>query len=520
MQVILWSLCFLNLVRAAPQKEGNKDHVPVHHFDKGNKQEISPNANVIQESNKSQDVSSSKQILIKDQDTASSKTFHSDFEDTIYTGFTGNAKADYGESVSKNRPEPEAHGIILINKNVQQGRKHASASRLWAVEEDKEDNKIGNSIDHKLEGTKYLEAHGKGDENIANNQRGNQKQNIPRDQRTISHAQYSTDYSKLSPKHIKFPYDFDGSGQGKEDNDFSPSSQEMIVPDTETTDDYTNVPDPDKANAINSNSKFLIGKEANNEVPEKEEYDLNSKGGNSTGDVRSDVSKTSRKEKNIIDKQILKGNNVIRGSSNYRELPGKEGDGIDANTGDAYQGIVGIRHSQGSLKKQSIIGQHARKGSNDIIEGKGISKYGKDNTKAGEGSSKREQKTKNDKDKNLSEGKSQGLLIPSPSHTYPLKGENEIKKEINLHYGYNKERSITKIPSDIRKNHYAAHRKVSSTKSHHVYGRKRVWHPIKAHSSKKFKPPKRNDSSDSSDSDSSDSDSDESTEYFQSGSGN
>nr|XP_020844250.1 matrix extracellular phosphoglycoprotein [Phascolarctos cinereus] len=505
MHVILLGLCFLSVIGAAPQKEGNKDRVPVHHFDKGNKQDISSKGNVIQESDKSQDISASKQMLIKDQDTGSSKTSHHDFEDTIYTGFTGNAKAGHGDSVNKDLPDQVAHRVILINKNVQHGRKYASSPRLWVMEEDEEENKIGNSI------YKYPEAQRKGDEDIVNNQRDVQNQNIPGDHKTISHVQYT---KTISPKHIKFTFDFEGSAQGKEDNDFSPSSGEMFVPDTKTT-------DPDKANVINSNSKLLIGKESSNEVPEKEEYDLKSNGGSSTGDiVRTDVSKTPRKEKNIIDNQIVRGSNVITGSTNYKELPGNEGEGFDANTGDSYQEIVGIHPSQGSSKKQSSIGQHARKGSNDIIKGKEISKHGKDNTEVGVESSKRDQNTKNDKEKNFNKGKSQGLLIPSHGHTYSLKGENQIKNEVNLHDGYNKERSITKFPGNSRKNHYAAHRKFSSTKSHHGSGRKRFWGPINAHSHKKFKSPKRNDSSDSSSSDSSDSDSDQSTEYFQGGSGN
>ncbi|XP_068954467.1 matrix extracellular phosphoglycoprotein [Petaurus breviceps papuanus] len=480
------------------QKEGNRDRVPVHHFDKGDKQEISSKGNVIQESDKSQDISAGKQMLIKKQGTGSDKTSHHDLEDTIYTGFTGNAKVGHGDSVSKDLPDQETHGFILINKNVQHGRKYSSAPRFWVVEEDEEEKKIVKSIYNKLEGAKYPEDQGKGNEDITNNQRDVRNQNISGDHRAISHVQYSTDYSKLSLKHIKFPYDFEGSGQGKEDNDFSPSSGEMVVPDTEATDGYTSVPDPDKANVISSNSKLLIGKEDNNEVPEKEEYDLNSKGGN----LGTDVSKIPRKEKNIIDNQI------VRGGTNYKELPGSEGGGFDANTGDAYQESIGIHPSQGPLKKQSIIGQHAREGSNNIIEGK-------DNSKAGVESSKRDQQTKNGKEKKWNEEKRQGLLIPSQGQTSPLKGENGINNEVHLHSGYSKERSITQFSSNSRKNHYAAHRKFSSTPE-----RKRFWRPINAYSHKKFKPTKRDDSSDSSSSDSSDSDSDQSTEYFQGGSGN
>nr|ACS37559.1 matrix extracellular phosphoglycoprotein [Notamacropus eugenii] len=508
MQVILLSLCFLSLVGAAPQKERNKDHVPVHHFAKRSKQEISSKGNVIQESDKSQDISAGKQMLIKDQDTGGSKTSHHDFKDTIYAGFTGNAKAEHAESVSKDLHDQEAHSVILINKNIQHGRKYTSAPRFWVVEKDTEENKIGNSIYNKLEGAKYPEDQGKGNKDIANDQRDVPNQNIPVDHRVISHVQYSTDYSKLSLKYVKFPYDFEGSGQGQEDIDFSPSSREMLVPETETTDGYTSVPDPDKANVISSNSKLLKGKEGNNEVPEN--------GGDPTGGIVGiGVSKTPRKEKNIIDNQIIRGSNAIGGSTNYKELPGNEGDGFDANTGNAYQESLGVHHSQGSLKKQSIIGQDARKGSNDIREGKEISKHDKDHSKAGVESSKRDQKTKNDKEKKINKGKSQGLLTPSHGQTYPLKGENGRKNEAHLHYGYSKERSITQFSSSSRKNHHAEHRKFSSTP-----GQKRFWGPMNSHSSKRFKPLKRNDSSDSSSSDSSDSDSDQSSEYFQGGSGN
>ncbi|XP_012407491.1 matrix extracellular phosphoglycoprotein [Sarcophilus harrisii] len=507
MQVILLGLCFLSVIGAVPQKENNKNRVPVHYFDKGKKQEVYPKRNVIQKSDKSQDVSAGKQTVIKEQGTDSSKISHHDLEDTIYAEFIGNAKTDHGESVIKDPPDQKAHGVILINKN---GRKYANALRRWIVEET-EQNETGNSIHNKLKELKYSEAQGKGDEDIAI-----QNQNISEDHRTISHVQYINDHSKLTPKHIKFPYDFEGSGQGKEDNDFSPSSREIVVPDTETINGYTSVPHPDNNNAIDPNSILLIGKEGNNEVPEKEVYDLNSNGRTSTGDVvGTDSRKTPRKENSITDNKIVRESNAIRGGTNYRELPGKEG---EANTSNTYQESVGIHPSQGSMRKQNI-GQHAREGSNDIIEGKEISKYGKDNTKAGIESSKRDQKTKNDKGKKFGKEKSQGLPSPSNDHTHPLKAENERKNEENVHYGYNKERSIPKLPSNIRKNHYAAHRRLSSTKSHRVPGRKRFWGHTNSHSNKKFKPPKRNDSSDSTSSDSSDSDSDQSTEYFQSGNG-
>ncbi|XP_044537554.1 matrix extracellular phosphoglycoprotein [Gracilinanus agilis] len=475
-------------------KEGN---VPVHHFNKENKQEISPKGNVIQEKEKSQDISAGKKILNKDEGTQTSKSSHRDFEVAIYTRFNGNANTGHGRSVSKELPNQEVRGVILINKNVQHDRKYASAKRLWLIEKGEEDNKTENSTHNKPETTKFSETQGKRDKDITNNQRGIQNQNIPGDHTANSHGQYATEYSKLSLKHIKFPYDFEGSGQEEEDNDFSLSGGGMIDPDTETTSGYTSVPDPDKNNAIKSNSKFPIGNESNNEIPEKE-HDLNSSGGNSTRDiVGTDVNKTPREEKNIIDNKILGGSNYIKGSTNYRKLPGKEGDDFDANTGNAHQGSGGFHHSQQSSEKQRIIGQHASKGSNDVIKGMDyneISKHGQDKTKASVGSSKRDQKTKNDKENSLSEGKGQSLIIPSYSHTYPSKGAN-----------------------DIRKKHYATHTKFSSTKSHHVSGRKRFWGPKNAHS-KKFKPTKRNDSSDSTSSDhSSDSDSDQSMEYFQGG---
>ncbi|XP_074083453.1 matrix extracellular phosphoglycoprotein [Macrotis lagotis] len=506
MQVsILVTLCTLTQVDRAPKKEGNKDHVPLHHIDKGNKQEISLKENVIQKSDKAQDISAGLQVPMKDRGTGSSKTSY--HEDAIYMSFTGNDKAGHGVSGSKDPPDQEAHGAIFINKNVQHDRKYNGAPKLWVVEEDEEENKTGNFIHNTLEETKYPEPQGKGNEDIANKQRGVQKQNISTNLRVISHVQYTSDYSKLSPKHIQFPYDFEGSGQGKEDDDLSPSRGETVLPDPEITDGYTSVLDPDKT------------KEGNNEVPEKEEYDLNSTGRNSIGNiVETDVSKIPSKEKSIIDNQIAKGSNSIIGSTDYRKLPGKEGDGFGANTGDTYQETVGIHHSKGSLKKHSIISQHSRKNSNDIIEGKEISKHDKDDTKVGTGSSMREQKTKTDKKKIFNKGKSQGL--PSHGHTYSLKGENEIKNRVNLHSGYNKDKSISKFSSNNRKNHYATQRKFSSTKSHQVPGRKRFWGPINAHSNKKFRPSKRNDSSDSTSSDSSDSDSDQSTEYFQDGSGN
>nr|XP_004661598.2 matrix extracellular phosphoglycoprotein [Jaculus jaculus] len=294
----------------------------------------------------------------------------------------------------------------------------------------------------------------------------------------------STQYLKQrNSKKRKIPSDFEGSGspdiQERGDNDISPFSGDgqpfkdilgqggAVGPYLESIASET---DPGTAELVNSHTS----RGGSNEIPGREGH-----GGQAFGTRVGTV-----QEAGAAGPGLGEGSNDIIGSTNFRELPGKEGNRVDGGSQNAHGGKVEFHYPQVPSKEKMKERDHDNTESANHNE---IPKSGRGTSRKGTGGS-----NQNEKQSFSSTGKSQGRL--TPSHGL----HNEIKNEIDSHNGPDNKGSIITLG---RKDHYVPHRQNNSPRSKGMSQWRHSWRYRKPHSSRS--PPKREDSSGSSDSGSS-----------------
>ncbi|XP_060511944.1 matrix extracellular phosphoglycoprotein [Panthera onca] len=480
------------------QEEKKKDGIAHHNSGKRRNQEPAPKENIVQErekslsivganennqSSKTQTPFENRQATNEDDTIDNKENAHSDQKRYIYPESTGNNGVDDGDNAISKLRDQEEYGTALFRNSMQHIMEPGTVTELLA-EENKE-NQHRNVLSKIPASVNYVKVPSKDRKNY---QRDPQAQNIPVKNKSTRLTQYNTDHSKQLPKLKKIPSDFEGSGypdlQGRGDNDISPFSgdgqpfkdisgkEEPIGPDLKGADIQTEFSGPSEADARGPGY---------NEIPEKEENGRNTIG------TRDET----RKEANTADVSlVVEGSNDIIGSTNFKELPGKEGNRVDASSQNAHQGKVEFHYPHPPSKEKK------KEGSSDIAESTDyneIPKNGKGTSRKGTEHSNRNQAIPNEKQRFPSKGKSQGQLVPSQDL------DNEIKNEIGSHNGLNNEGTII---THSRRNHYVPHRQ-NSTRNKGVPQRKGSWGYRKPHSSRRFSPPRKNDSSDSSDSGSS-----------------
>ncbi|XP_032961405.1 matrix extracellular phosphoglycoprotein isoform X1 [Rhinolophus ferrumequinum] len=485
------------------QEEKSKDNIALHHSGKRRNQESAPKGNIVEErqkdlflvganknnqSSKSQNLFENRQTVNEDNSISNRENAHNNLEMYTYPESTGkNGAEDGGDAISKLRDQEE-YGTVLIRNNMQHITEPGAVIELLG--EGKAEIKHRNVLSKIPASANYAKAPSKGKKN---HQRDPQAQNIPVKSKSIHHIQDNTDYLKQLRKIKKIPSDFEGSGypdiQERGDNDISPFSGdgqpfkdisgkgETIDPDLEGTDIQTEFPGPNEAETINPEA----GGPDYNDIPEKEE---NGRGTTGTRDETA-------QEANTADVSLVEGSNDIIGSTDFKKLPGKEGNRVDAGSQNAHQGKVEFHYPRVPSKEKR------KEGSSDVAESTNhneIPKNGKESSSKGTEHSNRNQVTPSEKQRFPSKGKSQGQLIPSHGL------DNEIKNEIGFHSGPNNEEALT---THSRKNHHVPHRQNNSTWNKGMPQRKGSWGYRKTHSNRRFRPPKKPDSSESSDSGSS-----------------
>ncbi|XP_022375388.1 matrix extracellular phosphoglycoprotein isoform X1 [Enhydra lutris kenyoni] len=486
------------------QEEKNKDNIALQNSGKKRNQEPAPKENIAQEreknssilganenyqSNKTQTLFESRQKTNEDDSINNQGNAHSDLKMSIYPESTGNNGAEDEDNAVNKLRNQEEYGATLIRNNLQYIMEPRTVTELLA-EENKE-NKPKNVLSKIPASMNYVKVSSKDRKNY---QRDPQAQNILVKSKSTYHTQHNIGYPKQLPKVKKIPSDFEGSGypdlQERGDNDISPFSGdgqpfkdisgkgEPIGPDLKGADIQTEFSGPSEANTISPDARGP----GYNEIPEKEES------GRSTIGTRDET----RKEASTADVSLVEGSNDIIGSTNFKELPGKEGNRVDANSQNAHQGKVEFHYPhphQPSKEKK-------KEGSRDVAESTNyneIPKNGKGGSRKDTEHSNRNQVISTEKQRFPSKGKSWGQL--APSHDL----DNEIKNEIGSHNGLNNEETII---TQSRKNHYIPHRQ-NSTRNKGVPQRKGSWGYRKPNSRRRFSPPRKHDSSESSDSGSS-----------------
>ncbi|XP_025729240.1 matrix extracellular phosphoglycoprotein [Callorhinus ursinus] len=484
------------------QEEKNKDNIALQNPGKRRNQEPAPRENIAQEREKNPSIlganennqSSKTQTLFENRQTTNEDdcinnkgNAHRDLKMSIYPESTGNNGAEDGDNAINKLRDQEEYGTALIRNNMQHVMEPRTLTELLA--EENKAMKPRNVLSKIPARVNYVKVPSKDRKSY---QRDPQAQNSPVKSKSTYHTQHNIGYPKQLPKVKKIPSDFEGSGypdlQERGDNDISPFSGdgqpfkdisgkgEPIGPDLKGADVQTEFSGPSETDTIGPDARGP----GYNEIPEKEE------GGRSTIGTRDE----NRKGASTADVSLVEGSNDIIGSTNFKDLPGKEGNRVDVNSQNAHQGKVEFHYPHPPSKEKK------KEGSSDVAESANyneIPKNGKGSSRKDTESSNQNQVISTGKQRFPSEGKSRGRL--SPSHDL----DNEIKNEIGSHNGLNNEETII---TQSRKNHYVPHRH-NSTRNKGVPQRKGSWGYRKPHSRRRFSPPRKYDSSESSDSGSS-----------------
>nr|XP_003414137.1 matrix extracellular phosphoglycoprotein [Loxodonta africana] len=476
-------------------EERNKDDTALHHPGKRRKQEPPPKKNIVQErekdlslleanennqSSRSQNLFANRQTRHEDQSISNKENAYDDLKMPIYPESTRNNGAQNGDDAISKQHEQEEYSAALVRNNMQHLMGPVTVTAL--LREDDKKKKPRNVLNKILRGANYAEALPKGKKN---HQRHAQAQNIPVQSKSTHRIQHNR---KQLPKVKTIPSDFEGSGytnlQERGDNDISPFSGdgqpfeditdkgEATGPDLEGTDIQTEFSGPSEADTRGPGY---------NEIPEKEKN-----GGNAI-----ETRDTTAKEAAGV--RVVEGSNDIIGSTNFKELPGKEGNRVDSGSQNAHQGKVEFHYPHTPSKERR------KESGSDVTKSTKydeIPKNGKGSARKGADHSNRNQETLKERQRFSGKGRSQGLPISSPGL------DNDIKNEIGSYNGPTNEENAV-IHGYGRKNHYIPHRENSATQNKGMSQRKGSWHYRRPHSNRSPRPPRKDDSSESSESDSS-----------------
>ncbi|XP_014951892.2 matrix extracellular phosphoglycoprotein [Ovis aries] len=446
-----------------------------------------PRTNENNKSTKSQNLSGNKQSMNEDYSISSKENAHSDLKMSIYPESTGKHGAEDRDSAIRKLHNQEGYGAALIRNKMYHRMEPGTVIELLGKEN--KENKP-----RKVLGKLPADAnHAKAPSRLKNHQRDSQAQNIPVKSKTTHLIQHNMKRLKQLPKVKKIPSDFEGSGdpdlQGRGDNDLSPFSGDgppfkdisgkgdAIDPDREGTDIQTELPSPSETETTSPDAKGP----GYNEIPETE------RNGRKTTGTRG---KTAQ-EANTADVSLVEGTNDIIGGTDFKKLPGQEGNRVDGGSQDAHQGEIEFHYPHVPSKDKRKHGSSDGAESTKYNE---IPKNGKGSSRKSTEHSARNQEPSKEKQRFPSKSKGQGQLIPSRGL------DNEIKNEISSHNGPNNEGTII---THSRKNHYVPHRQNNYTRNKGGSQSKGTWGYRSSHSNRRFRPPKKHDSSESSDSGSS-----------------
>ncbi|KFO22527.1 Matrix extracellular phosphoglycoprotein [Fukomys damarensis] len=478
------------------QEEKSKDNITLHRFDKRRNQELPSyenivlesekvlfllEANVNNQSNKSTYLSENRQTLKEEHRVIHNGKAHKDGMELTYPQSTGSRGAKDGDNGTRSLDNQEEYSAALIRNKAH----HV----MTVTEEGKEENQETNPRNSQRKipvDVNHAKAHSKGKKS---HQPGVRAQSSPVTNKTTQHNRRSTHYLPQLSKVRRVPSDFEGSGytdlQGRGDNDISPFSgdgqpfkdisgrEEAVGPNLESVDRQTGLSGLGEAETVNTDIRGL----GPNEIPEGKEHGGDahaSRAGTSKGAGEAAVS-------------LVEGSSDITGSTNFRDLPGKEGNRVDAGSQNAHRGKIELHYPRAPSKEQI-------KGDSGITTHNEIPKHGRGGTRKATELSGRNQGASSEKHQSSSKGESQGFIIPSHGL------DNEIKNEIGSHRGPHNEGNVI---THSGKNSYAPRGQNDWVRSEGGSQRRGPWGYRRHPSSRGFSSRKRGSSSESSGSSSS-----------------
>lgn len=398
---------------------------------------------------------------------------------------TGDNGAEEGEDALLNLPDQETDGAALIRSITQRIERPVTGSELRRHKTTKKPKRIPDMIPV---GVSDAKDHLK-EEKIQ--QRNLLYQNSPVKSKGTHQIQRSPHYPKHPPKIRKIPSDFEGSGsadiQVTGNNEVPPFSGDgqrftynpgqggAVGPALESSGSHTGLSGSDKSEIVNPHTSGL----GSNEIPESETHG---------GDAVETRDKTTQRA-GAAGVSLVEGGNDISGSTKFRELPGKEGNRIDAGTLNAHQGKVEFHYPRVSSKEKPKGGSTDGAGSASHNE---IPKGSKGSSRKDTEESYRKQVTLTGKQRFPGKGDSQGPVLPSHGLG------NEVKSKGDSSNVPSHERIIT----HSRKNHYVLHGQNSSTRIKGMSQWREAWPSRRPHAHPRFSAHRR-DSSESSSSGSS-----------------
>ncbi|XP_052591968.1 matrix extracellular phosphoglycoprotein isoform X1 [Peromyscus californicus insignis] len=431
-------------------------------------------------------------MLNEEESTTNQGSAHGDLTASMHPEPTWIKGAENVEDALLNRPDQERYGAALVRSNPQPIKRPVTRTEL---RRDKNREKKPKSVPSMIPADiKDAKDHFKDEEN---QQRYLLSRNSSVKSKHTHQVRRSTHYLTHLPQIRKIPGDFEGSGspytQVRGDNDVPPFSGDgqhfldipgkggAVGPGLDSSASHTGLSGSDKAEIRNPQTSGL----GSNEIPERERH-----GGHAvaTGD------ETAHRA-GAAGVSLAEGGNGITGSTNFRELPGKEGNRVDAGSQNAHQGKVELHYPRVPSKEKPKGGSRDSTGSASYNE---IPKRGKGSSRKDAGESYRNQVTWTEKQRFPGKGKSQGQVLPSHSLGNEIKSKGDSS---------NAPSSEAIIITHSRKNHYVLQGQNNSTRNKGMSQRRGAWPSRRPHAHRRFSP-RRSDSSESSSDSSSESNGD------------
>ncbi|XP_035308950.1 matrix extracellular phosphoglycoprotein isoform X2 [Cricetulus griseus] len=408
---------------------------------------------------------------------------------SVYPEPSGDKGAENLEDILRNLPDQERHDAILARSIMQPIKRPVTGiERSGDENKEKKPKTVPSMIPADVRDAKDHLKH------TGNQERHLPSQNSPAKSKGTHQIRRSTHYLTHLPQIRKIPSDFEGSGspdtQVRGDNNVPPFSGDgqhfkylpgkggAVRPGLEGSASHMGLSGSDKAEIVNPHTSGL----GSNEIPERERHG---------GDAVATRDKTAQRA-GAVGVSLVEGSNDITGSTNFRELPGKEGNRIDAGSQNAHQGKVEFHYPQVPSREKLKGGSSDNSGSASYNE---IPKRSKGSPRTDTEESYRNQVTLTEKRRFPDKGKSQGLVLPSHSLGNEAKSKGDSSHEGS-------------VMTNSRRHHYVLHGQSNSTRnkggvSQWIGG---AWPSRRSHAYRRFSTHNRRDSSESSSGSSSESD--------------
>uniref|UniRef100_A0A8C6MRA8 Matrix extracellular phosphoglycoprotein with ASARM motif (bone) n=1 Tax=Mus spicilegus TaxID=10103 RepID=A0A8C6MRA8_MUSSI len=353
---------------------------------------------------------------------------HKDLAASVYPDPTVDEGIEDGQGALLHPPGQDRYGAALLRNITQPVKSLVTGAELRREgNQEKRPQSVLSAIPADVNDAKVSL------KDIKNQERYLLTQSSPVKSKHMRQTRRSTHYLTHLPQIRKTPSDFEGSGSPdllvRGDNDVPPFSGDgqhfMHIPGKggavgSGPESSTSLPvsGSSKAEVVDPHTNGL----GSNEIPGREGH------GGSAYATRDKAAQGA----GSAGGSLVGGSNEITGSTNFRELPGKEGNRIDAGSQNAHQGKVEFHYPQVALReKVKGGGEHAgRAGYNEIPK----SSKGSSSKDAEE--SKGNQLTLTASQRFPGKGKSQGPALPSHSLS------NEVKSEEN-HYMFHGQNNLT-----------------------------------------------------------------------------